>query len=277
MKLISSADALKFLTKAAPRPWVKIMLKSLIRDDALTPYFAQASIKTYREAIDILTDIDGFVQMQSDVEREAAIRANYDATLADRLIGANYEDMIFEPFLELGESKEMMTVGASYFAFADHLDWEGGLAHVNIEGDLPEEDLGRFWIGPEHYEAIFDPADEGGVNYSVSLSGMSFSYDAIELLLPSVEFDTIGQVRVVYQESKIGRPRKWDWEAAMASIIAVAQHPDGLPTGPGAQARIEELLADWFTREMGDAPATSQIRKRASQIILLVEKKPNAF
>jgi hypothetical protein len=70
-----------------------------------------------------------------------------------------------------------------------------------------------------------------------------------------------------------GRPPKWDWEGAMAHVAAVANTPDGLETGPGAQAAIERLIADHFTRASDDAstPCESEIRKRAKRIMDEIE------
>jgi hypothetical protein len=70
-----------------------------------------------------------------------------------------------------------------------------------------------------------------------------------------------------------GRPPKYDWEGALAHVVAVANTPDGLETGPGAQAAIERLIADHFARASNDgsAPCESQIRKRASRVMKAIE------
>ena len=57
----------------------------------------------------------------------------------------------------------------------------------------------------------------------------------------------------------------------MAYIASQAQKPDGLPTGNGAQAKIETMMADWFEREVGKSPAISQIRQRASTIMKMLD------
>ena len=59
----------------------------------------------------------------------------------------------------------------------------------------------------------------------------------------------------------------------MAHVVAVANTPDGLETGPGAQAAIERLIAGWFTRASNDAsaPSESEIRKRANRIVKAIE------
>lgn len=73
--------------------------------------------------------------------------------------------------------------------------------------------------------------------------------------------------------NKGGRPRKWNWEGVLIHLIAVANKPDGLPDEKGAQAQIGELMADWFAANYdGDAPAESEIKKRAKLIMAEVRR-----
>ncbi|WP_397603993.1 hypothetical protein [Sphingorhabdus sp.] len=58
----------------------------------------------------------------------------------------------------------------------------------------------------------------------------------------------------------------------MAYVVSQAQTPDGLPTGAGAQARIEEMISGWFLLESGDSPAPSQVRQRAALIMKTLER-----
>lgn len=64
-----------------------------------------------------------------------------------------------------------------------------------------------------------------------------------------------------------GRPPTHDWEGAIVHITMLANTPDGLPEGQGAQAKIEGFMRDWFIQETGDAPSESEIRKRARRVI----------
>lgn len=64
-----------------------------------------------------------------------------------------------------------------------------------------------------------------------------------------------------------GRPPTHDWEGAIVHITTLANTPDGLPEGQGAQAKIERLMRDWFIHETGDAPSDSEIRKRARRVM----------
>lgn len=64
-----------------------------------------------------------------------------------------------------------------------------------------------------------------------------------------------------------GRPPTHDWEGAIVHITMLANTPDGLPEGKGAQAKVERFMRDWFIQETGDAPSDSEIRKRASRVM----------
>ncbi|WP_202620463.1 hypothetical protein [Methylocystis heyeri] len=74
-----------------------------------------------------------------------------------------------------------------------------------------------------------------------------------------------------------GRPRKWDWEGALIHLIAEANKPDGLFTDQGIkQAQIEKIMRDWFILKKRDAPADSEIRNRASEIMKVISKPQKA-
>jgi hypothetical protein len=62
-----------------------------------------------------------------------------------------------------------------------------------------------------------------------------------------------------------GRPPKYEWERALAHIAALANLPDGLPTGPKAQADITRLMNDWFVLKQGTHPDDTD--KRAKLVV----------
>jgi len=64
-----------------------------------------------------------------------------------------------------------------------------------------------------------------------------------------------------------GRRQKWDWESAVIHATRVANLPQGLTTGRGRQAEIEGVIEQWFIQTTGEAPAVSEIRKRAKAVI----------
>jgi hypothetical protein len=60
-------------------------------------------------------------------------------------------------------------------------------------------------------------------------------------------------------KNKGGRPPRWDWEGALIEVMRVANTPDGLPSGRGAQAEIERIMRDWFVASSDEAPSTSDM------------------
>jgi hypothetical protein len=265
MKLLSAADAINFLGKSAPRPWVKRMLKWMIYEGELNPYFTNGKITPFTSVLGVLLQVEGLAQRDAGPERDAEIRASFDEGIAKQLVGrANMEPVFDEP-TEWDETEAPHQVSAGFFIYAEDLDWEAGTIKAEIYAPDSREAY-IFWDADEHLGSQFDRAE-----YKVELSGLRFPLDAIEMLLPNAELNASESTRgSIYREPIIGRPRKWDWEGAFARLAVVAQHPDGLPTGPGAQARIEKILADWFVTETGDSPASSQIRQRAQKMTRLL-------
>jgi hypothetical protein len=114
--------------------------------------------------------------------------------------------------------------------------------------------------------SVFDKAD-----YKVTLTGLYFDQETVELLQPNVELAP-GRTGQTESRARVGRPRTWDWDSATTYLLTIAQKPDGLPIGPGAQAQIEQLISEWFTHEAGDAPAASQVRQQREQDHARAEK-----
>lgn len=265
MKLISSADTLNFLSKSAPRPWVKRMLKWMIYEGELPPYFTKGKITPFSSVLGVLVQVDGLAQMDAGPARDAAIRANFDKEIAEQLVGRGRQDPVFDEPIEWNESEEPHQVGAGFFVYAEELDWEAGTIKAAIHAPESRDELHLFWDADDHLGTQFERAE-----YQAELYGLRFPLDTIEMFVPNVELSASASIGPVNREAVIGRPRKWDWEGAFAQLAVVAQHPDGLPTGPGAQAKIEKILADWFVSETGDSPASSQIRQRAQKMSRLL-------
>ena len=263
MKLISSADTLNFLCKSAPRPWVKRMLKWMIYAGELAPYFTRGKIIPFTNVLGVLLQVEELALLESGPKRDAAIRENFEEEIAKQLIGRAAEDVVWEEPIEWDETEEPHEVGAGFFVYAEELNWEAGSLSAEISD--PEDNSHLFWDAKSHLGSEFRRPE-----YKVELSGLCFPMDVIEMLLPSAELDASQPTRHVQRESIIGRPQKWDWEGAFARLAVVAQHPDGLPSGPGAQAQIEGILANWFISETGDSPASSQIRQRAQKMMRLL-------
>jgi hypothetical protein len=75
-----------------------------------------------------------------------------------------------------------------------------------------------------------------------------------------------------WAEERRGRKRKWDWAGALCSVIAEANaDPDGLPEGYGAQARVGDLMKEWFYANQDGEPQESEISLRARRIVEMIE------
>lgn len=70
---------------------------------------------------------------------------------------------------------------------------------------------------------------------------------------------------------RVGRPPKWDWEAALCAITAIANSPNGLPDGHGAQAEVGRMLSQWFRDNQDGEPAASEIGARAAKIMSAID------
>lgn len=142
-------------------------------------------------------------------------------------------------------------------------DWRNGCCTVAAASD---GDPAKWWetgYAEEWFSAWDIEVHCPSVDFPKSDSAPAVENDACEPAEPLVPI--IGHSK--------GRPPKYDWEGALAYVTAVANTPDGLETGPGAQAAIERLMADHFTRTSNDGsgPCESEIRKRASRVMKAIE------
>lgn len=268
MQLITSQDTLNFLSKVAPRAWVKRMLIWRIFDEGLEAYFKEGRILGQNTAFSYLAKINSYQHdmPQSDVNK--LILENFDTELANRLMDVSPFDFVDDDAVEWGQNEDPHQISAGFFLYADVVDWENGALAGTISPTLTGNEEYLFWDSEEHLNGEYDP-----VHWIVELKGLCFKRDVIEMMLPTMDLvaDPLPSLRSSVR-SNIGRPPKWDWEGAMAHIVSIAQHPDGLPLGDGAQAQIESMFADWFFSKTGNSPATSQIRQRAQIIMASVKK-----
>ena len=166
-----------------------------------------------------------------------------------------------------GEPRKI-PIGA--FVYADMVDFEGGR--------LVAEDLTIRYLD----EHLFEEAEEfnrshDNAEFEVRLTGMCFELAAVEMLAPGapcplpMRFDE-APAHPPKPKGGPGRARKWDWDGALAHIAAVANRPDGLPEGHGAQAAVERMIAEWFVARTDGSPPESEIRKRAAQVMSAVQE-----
>jgi hypothetical protein len=268
MELISACDAVEFLAKSAPRPWIKRMLLWMICSNELTPYFLKG--KSIARCYALGAVVQGLDHQVTIEEARTTVRERFTPELAEKILHGKAGEYVETVAYEWDESDEgPRGVSPGYFLKSTNIDWKGDVLEAEI-GAFDHIDRAYFLDEEELLLSEFHKAD-----YKVSLTGLSFDRETIEMLQPSVELApvAVGQTEI---RARIGRPRTWDWDSATTNLLTIAQKPDGLPTGPGAQAKIERLIAEWFTNETGEAPAASQVRQHATKIMRAL-KKPESL
>lgn len=262
MRLVRSNEVIEFLAQSAPRAWIKRMLKSMVCDGELAAYFTHGKIVPYLKKYAVVYQ-KSLIEFRGQSDFNEIVRREFGPEVADQMIGREDFDPIYDTPVIWSDDEPPHASPAGFFIFADEIDWEKGTLRADITHDHTNDYL--FGHESPYLESQFHDPD-----FEVELSGLCFPFEIIELLQPGIELNRNGSLRS--GTKAIGRPPKWDWEGALAHLMGVAQQPDGLPTGAGAQARIEQLIADWFVSTAGDSPAESQIRSRAQSIMRSIEK-----
>lgn len=258
MDLISSREVVEFLSQGAPRAWVKRLLFALIMDHDLAPFITGARSVAEANALGEALAIRD--RTESKEEAEKLIKKRFAPEIAAKLLKADSSDYVEEVADEWESPEEALPIEAGYFLYATRIDWEKGI----VETELDES---------HGYDANFFDAKSSllASNFSeptfrVTLTGLCFNRQAVEMLLPSAQLSPLTQSQSE-KRVRIGRPPSWDWDGAMLHLIKVAQTPDGLPSGDAAQAGIEKLIAEWFIKTTGNSPAESSIRSHADRVM----------
>jgi hypothetical protein len=243
------------------------MLRWMVFDQQLIAYSSAGRVQPYTTVMSVIQHLVQRAGEMKGPNMDAAIQAEFAPELAAKLVGKDLHDRVYDEPLEWNEADDLKEVDPGFIIFATEIDWHKGT-------------LWAEWVPSdrERWEPLF-PSDEflgsefDDAEFEVSFRGISFDYHRIEMLLPTVDVQASSAVKFDRSDRgrAIGRPPKWDWEGALAFVVSKAQHPDGLPVGPGAQARIEEMIAEWFMGQAGEVPAPSQIRQRAAKIFRNLE------
>jgi hypothetical protein len=199
---------------------------------------------------------------------DAAIKENYSEEFAKKLIGKDSSERVDDEPQVWDENGAPIKIDPGFFLYASDIDFEAGTLatdYIDVSGTFGE----AIFPSEELFGSEFERPE-----YEAELRGLCFVKSQIELLLPTIQLTGASALQpdLLDWRRTTGRPPRWDWEGALAHVVSLAQHPDGLPTGPGAQARVEEMIAAWFIDEAGDAPAESQIRQRASKIMRTIAR-----
>ena len=267
---VTASQALDALQHHGPRAWCKRLLLWRIFEGTTAAYFFSGTIIECRRPASFLVE----AQAQSGEMSLALVEEHFSAEVAEalRAVGCPEKvEKIMEVFSlggievrreEWRDEPRIIEIGP--FVFADEVDFESGILRME---EFPSRNVNDVLFGEEH--DFWSEYDDGELD--VELGGLSFELPAIEMLAPNAPPLVPISTKEVHAPRPTrggpGRNRKWDWEGALARVVSIANTPDGLPEGHGAQAAIERMISEWFTATTSGQPPESEIRKRAAQVM----------
>ncbi|MCF8709489.1 hypothetical protein [Rhizorhapis sp. SPR117] len=213
MKLISSREAVSFLSQAAPRPWVQRLLRWMAFDEGLSAYSRKGKIQPYGTVSGYTLQLLDKAGQLSGPKMDAAIREEFSEEIAAKLIGKDPFSRCDEVPYTWDETGEPKQLDIGFFLYASEIDWDAGIIKVEYipgYGELHD----TFFEGSEFFESELEKPD-----FEAEIEGLSFPFSNIEMLLPSVQLgQTVGFTALQHDRRRpVGRPQKWDWEGAYVS------------------------------------------------------------
>ncbi len=267
MEFISARDAVLFLSQSAPAAWAYRTLLWMAQSGELDLYADAVTVEARASIFGFLGPLYDEAGAWEGAAMDAAIRKKYAPDLAEKIIGKDKHGYVDDEIYEITGWDAIGIIDFGFLIFMTKFEWQNSLMECDY---IDDDHLKLDWLfGSQDFVGSEFPNPD----YTVKFSGLKFDANRIELLLPAAQLSARIEKSVGVSIARhVGRPTKWDWDGAMSHVIATAQTPDGLPTGHGAQAKIETMIADWFEAETGNSPAISQIRAKASRIIAMIEK-----
>lgn len=264
MELITLKDTLDFLSASAPRPWLKRMILWMIFQAELDVYVRHGRIVPRVSLLNFY--LQKFGELPDEQDREEMVRSKFEPEFADRILLMTYMDYVEDSPTEWSDDEEAHQIGSGYFlASVSTLGWYSSSLKGEVSAQESEVEH-LFWDAGDHFGSNFRET-----NYYFSFEGLCLPREKIEMLQPGVELVTEKRESI---EARVrpGRPRVWDWDGALLHLLNVAQRPDGLPVGPGAQAHVERLISEWFVDTTSNTPSPSQVRQHAARVMRAIGK-----
>lgn len=244
------------------------MLHAMFLTGELQPFFASGRVRSEVMVAQILAKIDDYKLEPHSAERDACAREALGEELADLIQGKDWTENVIEYDEDIEPFEGYVAADLGFIHYGT-IDWEAGKMLCDFIPDKRERPDHLFYNVEDIIATEYD-----NNTVTAKFDDMHLERSKIELLLPShrIPFGDGSEKPAPNETRRVGRPPKWDWEGALAHVVAQAQTPDGLPTGPGAQAKVEAMIAEWFVAEKGNAPSISQIRTRAALVTGTIAK-----
>lgn len=268
MKFISLYDGLKAMAQFAPHNWCKWAILGMVHAERIRLYSSSGRVKSYTTAGALnqgdayLDEIGEGYRSNKSMAIPSDITRDYGLELPD------YKNLDWDVIVPLsewswGEASGPLVMSSGY-SFWGEVDWTGGTITLDEFNPEPE------WAIMFQNDEIVEDGIDVRLIHDFHIAGICFDYEEFALIAPQCDLESLTQKRkepLSLAGNRGGRPPRWNWPDAFVSVIAVANTPDGLPDGPGAQAFVERILADHFVKTTGGQPSISQIREYASKIM----------
>jgi hypothetical protein len=252
------SQAMSSLCEYMPNSWAQRLLVSLMEDCVLTTYCESYTI-------------EGETSCKFEVENDEPVYTadchwDQEGTLPDefsvisvkhtRQIGdeekceLTWRTVVYENSIQELASPAMMRHSSNW-------NWVQNSTEVRlgIESEL--------WNGLDEFEHLEYGPCAGEVKRV--LSGLCFESRNFQSFMSEARLG-----RKIEDKAKVGAPRIYDWERALAHVAAVANTDDGLFSADGTTitaSRISEIMAEWFSSEGKAEPARSLLNAKAALVM----------
>jgi hypothetical protein len=178
LELISAHDAVEFLSKSAPRPWIKRMLLWMICSFELIPYFLKGrSVAKCSALAALMQGVDDGISMD---EARITVRNRFTPELAEKILAAKVGgvakmgEYVETVAYEWGENEGPKQASPGYFLNLTNIEWKRGVINVEISAF---DQTARAFFGEEE-ELLTSAFDDA--SYRITLTGLCFDIESIE-------------------------------------------------------------------------------------------------
>jgi hypothetical protein len=118
MKLISSREAVSFLSQAAPRVWAQRMLRWMAFDEGLPAYSSRGKVQPHTTVGKILSEHYKEAGELAGPKLDRIIREQYEPNFAAKLIGRQHCERVDDDPTNWDESEEPRMLAIGFYMLA---------------------------------------------------------------------------------------------------------------------------------------------------------------